>query len=113
MIFADKGNRIKQISESDIDKYVGQGYKIVDERGRLIQDTIPTDITVLQSAFSENKAKIKKLETENATLKQEIAELKDQLKKSKPIESVKETPVQDETPVPEQELPKKTSRRQR
>lgn len=94
MIYAERGNRVKQISEQDIPKYIEQGYKITDEWGRVLKSTVPTDIQVLKLAYVQNQEEI-------ATLKNRIAELEAQLKAAKPSKKAEEVvpEVAAETPA--------------
>ena len=77
MIFAERGNRVTQINESDIPHYVEQGYRIVDSMGTVLQDTVPNDLPNLKLAYKQHveeidklKAKIKALESELEVAKQ-------------------------------------------
>ena len=76
MIYAQRGNRITQIKEEDIQRYVNEGYAIKDENGSVIVDTAPTDIKELQKAYRDHIKEIKVLMDANEALKKEIAELK-------------------------------------
>lgn len=70
ILYAEKGNKVKEIDESMIETCVQQGYKIVDAQGRLIQDTIPTDKDTLSLAYKQNAETIKKLKAEVQSLKE-------------------------------------------
>ena len=96
MIYAERGNRVKQISENDIEKYVGQGYKIVDDNGKVIKDTIPTDVTVLQTAYEKHTKAIEDLTAENTALKAELEALK--AKATAEVKTVADTSQTDATP---------------
>ena len=84
MIYAERGNKVRQISENDIPKYVEQGYKIVDEKGTVLRDTVPTDVATLKLAYKQHTQQI-------AALKAENAKLKAQLEESNPKTVAKET----------------------
>lgn len=79
MIFAEQGNRVTQISESDIPKYVEQGYKIIDSMGTVLRDTVPTDVPNLKLAYIKHTDEIERLQEENTKLHEQIAELRKQL----------------------------------
>lgn len=90
VLYAEKGNKVKEIDESQIEACVQQGYKVVDAHGRLIQDTIPTDKETLTLAYKQNAETIKSLKAENQSLKAtnetltaEIANLKKELEEVK------------------------------
>lgn len=76
MLYAEKGNKVKEIDESMIDSCVEQGYKIVDERGNLIKDTIPTDLPTLKLAYTKHEKTIKELRATIESLEIEVQELK-------------------------------------
>lgn len=70
MLLAEKGNKVKEINESQIESCVQQGYRIVNERGQVIQETVPTDLNSLKLAYKNNTETIKKLKAENQLLKE-------------------------------------------
>ena len=76
MLYAERGNKVVSINEDLIAKYVSQGYTIKDAMGTVVQETVPIDVPNLRKSYVEQTAKIKALETENAELKRQIAELK-------------------------------------
>ena len=76
MIYAERGNKVRQIGEEDIAKYTEQGYKITDGYGNIIQDSIPNDLGVLKLAYVNNRTTIEELHKEITTLKAENDALK-------------------------------------
>ena len=100
MIYAERGNKVINIKEESIQKYVEQGFKIYDDNGVVLSDTIPTDIPSLKKAYAEHKAEIESLKAENEQLKAQIAELS-----AKPAKKV-EKPEVAETAGDEQEVKK-------
>lgn len=105
MIYAQKGNKLRQIAEADIDTYVAQGFKIVDEKGAVLKETVPMDIPTLRNAYATHTAEIK-------ALRAKVAELTAQLNtiKAKPVKAEKvEKPV--EEVVATEAEPEKKSRR--
>ena len=89
MIYAQKGNRIHKIEEHQIPSLVEQGYDIVDEKGRVLSESVPTDPVVLRTAFIENKKRIEELENEIKALK---AQKKAPVKKEETV-AVEDEPV--------------------
>lgn len=88
MIYAEQGNRVKQISEADIQRYVEQGYRIIDEKGTVLQETVPTNSAELRLAYINHKKEIESLKEQIATLTAENSELKSRV--SKKAEAVSE-----------------------
>ena len=115
MIFAERGNRVKQISEADIPKYVEQGYKITAANGAVIMDTVPTDITVLRNAYKEHVNEIKALKAQIELLTSELAKAETKKQKAEKTEDVVEPETKDEEPKKAlviEEQPKTTKSKQ-
>lgn len=74
MIYASKGNRVRQIAEPDIDRFVEKGYTIIDEKGTVIKETIPTDMATLKLAYINHIEEIANLKAEIEQLKSVKAE---------------------------------------
>lgn len=72
-LYAQKANIVTGITEEQIDKFVADGYKIIDESGRIIRETAPDNIPALKEAYIQNIAEINALKAENARLKDELA----------------------------------------
>ena len=70
MVEVQRANVFLTISEDEVDKYVAKGFSIVDPvTGKVIKQSIPNDLRELQKAYSEHEELIKKLKSENASLK--------------------------------------------
>ena len=98
MLYAEQGNRVRQIQESEIQRYVEQGYTITDGRGTVIKETVPTDMASLRTAYVEHTDEIKKLKAQIATLETELALVK----------STKAKSVGTSTTVDTEDAPKKS-----
>ena len=70
-----RANVFLTISDEDIDKYMAKGYSLVDARGNVIKQSIPTDLLELQRAFTEHTELIKKKDSEIADLRAQLKEL--------------------------------------
>ena len=58
------GNVYLTVSEDEVDKYLSKGYSLVDEKtGKIIKQSIPTEIGPLKKLYSE-QLEINKLLTE-------------------------------------------------
>ena len=73
MVYAEKGNKVKKIDESEIAKYAEKGFKIKDTQGNVLQETIPTDVASLRIAFKAHIDEIKALKAEIDDLKAQLA----------------------------------------
>lgn len=69
MLYAEMGNRVIQISESQIELYNSKGYEIKDDKGAVVKATASQNLEALQKKYEEALEKIKALESEIATLK--------------------------------------------
>lgn len=71
-----RGNVILEIKDDQIDRFMNQGYDVIDEMGNVINRSVPQDVASLQKAFYEHEAEIN-------SLKDEIKNLTDKLKAAK------------------------------
>lgn len=106
MVEVQRGNVCLDIPEADIPKYMAKGFSVVDEYGRVIKQSVPTEIGQLQKAYSEHVATIKAKDIEIASLKAELQALKTaeenktsavEPKAPKKKKEVVEEPVEEET----------------
>lgn len=103
MLYAKKSNRVQHIQESDIQRYLNQGYDIVDAKGNVIIETMPDNVAGLQTAFKRHIEEISKLKNtisgfeaqmvivtdENTRLMEENAELKAALEQAERARATK------------------------
>ena len=103
-----KGNKILKISEDAIDRYMSQGYSVIDETGTVVNKATPVDTTTLKMEYSKMSdeidslkstieelegtieglnADIKALTDDNTYLKQENKKL------TKELTTLKSTPI--------------------
>lgn len=71
-----RGNVFLTIRDDEIEKYMAKGFSVVDKNGKVIRESVPTELGQLQKAYSENTETIKKLTAENAQLKAELSKIK-------------------------------------
>ena len=76
MVRIERGNVVLDVEDYEVDHYLLLGYNVIDEQGRIVRASIPTNMGVLQAAYVENEIKIKDLEAEVAKLKAENELLK-------------------------------------
>lgn len=79
-----RANVILRIPEDSVDRYLDQGYSVIDNYGNVIKASVPNDMGTLRKAYIENAEKIKRLEVEVEQLKAEL------LAKPKNAEPIKE-----------------------
>lgn len=72
-VTVQRANTILQVPEEWVDRYIDQGYDVLDSDGKVIQKSIPKDLGTLQKAYVEHTAKIKELEKEIEQLKMKKA----------------------------------------
>jgi len=76
MVLVQKANRVISISELDVETYINQGYNVVDENGKVLKKSAPTNIDELKAELDAQKVLVIELENENKKLKDEIKKLK-------------------------------------
>ena len=70
MVQIQRANVVLTVPSSEVDKYMAKGFSVIDEKtGKVIKQSVPTELNQLQKAYSEHVAKIKQLESELAALK--------------------------------------------
>lgn len=89
MLYAKKGNKVNSISEQDADKYLANGFIILDESGKTIKAPVPTDLPTLQMYYKQSAEIIDKLKSEIKALTDENAKLKSDLESAKTSKSRK------------------------
>lgn len=75
-ITVQRANVVLDISPEQLDYYMSQGYDVINDRGDVVQASVPRDLGTLQSAYVEHVAKIEALEAEVEALKAETEALK-------------------------------------
>lgn len=68
-----RANVLLDVEEDEVDYYIGLGYNLLDEKGNVIRQAVPTDLLTLQKHFTDSNKKIAELESEIAKLKIELA----------------------------------------
>lgn len=69
-ITVQRANVILDVPEEWLDRYLDEGYSVIDAKGNIIRSAIPKDVGTLQKAYLEHTQKIKELEEEIEQLKQ-------------------------------------------
>lgn len=82
-ITVKRANTILEVSESQLDYYLNQGYDVIDEMGKVIQASVPTDVGTLQKAYLDHTNEIKMMKAEIDSLKAKIEALKTPRKRTK------------------------------
>lgn len=71
---ATKGNKVYSVDETNKALYVGQGYDIVDDDGKVIEQGSGKKVDLKK--YNDLKEKLTKLEKENKDLKDELKKAK-------------------------------------
>lgn len=82
MPIVERANVVLQVTENEVEKYLNKGFNLVDEAGHILKECMPNDIGTLRKAYSDHIAQIKALESENASLKAQLAETKNKRSKN-------------------------------
>ena len=78
-----KANRVVTVNENEVAKYTAIGYDIVDNKGNVVQASVPHDPNVLRKAFIDNQEIIKEYKATIEQLKQRISALEAEISSSK------------------------------
>lgn len=70
LVTVQRANVVLQISEALVDRYVDQGYNVIDANGNVIKASIPRDLGTLQRAYVDQLQEIDALKKEIEQLKQ-------------------------------------------
>lgn len=70
-----KANKVLRVSENEVAKYIAIGYDVIDNKGNVVQASVPHDPNILQKAFIDNQATISALKDEIAQLRVAVAQL--------------------------------------
>jgi len=81
-ITVQRANVVLQIHEQQLDYYLNQGFNVIDEKGEIIQESIPRDVGTLQKMYVEHTNEIKSLKEEIEALKEELARRNSRKKKT-------------------------------
>lgn len=82
LIPVERGNVVLKVPEYDVQRYIDQGYSLLDENGVVIKQSIPREVGALQKAFVDH---IREIES----LKKQVDELQKQLAKKKSASKTK------------------------
>lgn len=77
-----RANVVLQVPADQAESFYAKGYDIIDAKGNVLKESVPTNLGTLQKAFVEHKARIKELEHELEELKAETSENKRSRKKA-------------------------------
>lgn len=69
IVQVERGNTVLRISKDDVQRYLDQGYNLIDSNGNVLKASVPRDLGTLQKAYVDHTNKIKELEEEIAKLK--------------------------------------------
>jgi ribosomal protein S16 len=83
MARVERGNVVLQVKDHEVQHYLNLGYNLTDETGKVLKESIPTNIGVLQTAYLEHTKKIAELEDTVAKLTAQLSAKKTTTKKAK------------------------------
>lgn len=86
-----RANVVLHVDEADINHYLELGYSVIDERGKVIKEAVPTDLKFLQTAYVKQKEEIASLKAEVDKLNLKLAEKKATATEEAPKETKRRT----------------------
>lgn len=60
-VTVQRANTILQVPEEWVDRYLDQGYNVIDAYGNVVQSSIPKDVGTLQKAYFDHVKEIEEL----------------------------------------------------
>lgn len=69
-----RANAILRVPEEQADRYLADGYDVIDDDGNILKESIPNDINGLRIAYDRHVKEIAELKAELAKLKKKKAE---------------------------------------
>ena len=99
LVHVRHGNVFLDISPESVEKYMAKGFDIVDERGNVIKECIPSDVNSLRAAYDKHVAQIAELEKQIKELGQIIIDLKKTSAPKAVVKAEKEQTEVDDIPV--------------
>lgn len=76
MITIQRGNVVLDIKEQDKDYYIDLGYDVIDEKGNVIEKSLPKNVGLLTKMYREATAEIEVYKKQIDDLQKEIKKLK-------------------------------------
>lgn len=67
-MIVQRANVILQIDDNSAQKYLNLGYNVIDEKGQVLKEAIPSDVGTLRKCYVEHLNKIAELEAKIAKL---------------------------------------------
>jgi len=74
LLRVERGNVVLRVPDYDVQRFIDQGYNLVDEKGNVIQASVPRDLGTLQKMYTEHIEEIKQLKAEIEELQSKLAE---------------------------------------
>ena len=67
-MIVQRANVILRIDDDSAQKYLNLGYNVIDEKGKVLKEAIPSDVGMLRKCYVEHLNKIAELEARIAEL---------------------------------------------
>lgn len=67
-MIVQRANVILRIDDDSAQKYLNLGYNVIDEKGKVLKEAIPSDVGTLRKCYVEHLNKIAELEARIAEL---------------------------------------------
>lgn len=84
-----RANVVLHVDDADINHYLELGYNVIDEKGKVIKEAVPTDLKFLQTAYMKQKEEIASLKAEVDKLRLQLVAQKEEPAKEAPRRRMK------------------------
>lgn len=86
-IIVQRANVILRVTENEKDRFLAQGFCVVDENGAVLEEGQPTDFASYRVAWANQRKQIEELKAEIEQLKAELAKATPKKKSTKTAEA--------------------------
>lgn len=91
MVYVERANKVREVKESEVQRYLDLGYNVTDGKGNILVECIPTDVGTLRKKYIEYKQEIEVLKKENKDFAAQLVALKKKLTNAKNAKSKEQT----------------------
>ena len=92
-----KGNKVLTVADDAVERYIGQGYSVIDETGAIVTKAMPVGNNQLKAEYIRMSDTIKSLEAEVKQLKSTNEYLDQENKRlTKELTTLKSAPISSE-----------------
>lgn len=82
LVRVEQGNVVLRVPEDDVQRYIDQGFNLIDEMGNVVKASIPRNVGALQKAYIEHTQEIESLKGQIEKLQKQLSTAKKKAQKT-------------------------------